>query len=139
MELSKNHRDLAAIQENDRAELREMLHNIAMSVDELKTIQRMHSPATVEIVQSIEEVRDPRFPWSQFITTPIQELDDPGLETSEKLDLQQGLKQIRQHVAGLPPMTDCKPCQANNILQLMRNFTVTSQVERVSDHPVHLQ
>lgn len=56
MELSKNHRDLAAIQESDRAELREMLQNIAMSVDELKAIRRMRSPAAVEIVQSIEEV-----------------------------------------------------------------------------------
>ena len=108
MELSKNHRDLAAIQESDRAELREMLQNIVMSVDELKAIQRMRSPAAVEIVQSIEEVRYSQFPRYQFVTIFSQELDDPGLETSEKLDLQQGLKQIRQHAAGLPPMTDCK-------------------------------
>jgi hypothetical protein len=56
MELSRNHRDLAAMQESDRAELREMLRNIAMSVDGLRAIQGMHSPAAVEMVQSIEEV-----------------------------------------------------------------------------------
>ena len=56
MELSRSHRDLALIQENDRTELREMLQNIAVSVDELKAIQRIQSPAAVEMVQSIEEV-----------------------------------------------------------------------------------
>lgn len=56
MDISKSQRDLAVIQERDRAELREMLQNIAVSVDELKAIQRMPSPAAVEMVQSIEEV-----------------------------------------------------------------------------------
>jgi son of sevenless-like protein len=56
MELSKSQRDIAAIQESDRAEMREMLQNIAMSVDELRAIRHMPSPAAVEMVQSIEEV-----------------------------------------------------------------------------------
>jgi son of sevenless-like protein len=139
MELSRSHRDLAAIQESDRAELREMLQNIAMSVDELKAIQRMHSPAAAEMVQSIEEVCHPRSLSDLFflVTTYAQELDDPDLETAEKRDLQQGLKQIRQHAASLPPMTDCKPCsrQVNKIPQLV---TVTGQIERVSEYPVAL-
>jgi hypothetical protein len=41
------------------------------------------------------------------MTTSFQELDDPGLETSAKRDLQQGLTQLRQHAATLPPMTNC--------------------------------
>jgi son of sevenless-like protein len=56
MEISKSQRDLAAIQEYDRAELREMLQNIAMSVDELRAIRRMQPTEAVEMVQSIEEV-----------------------------------------------------------------------------------
>jgi len=77
------------------------------------------------------------YPRYKVVTISSQELDDPGLETSEKLDLQQGLKQIRQHVAGLPPMTDCKvfPRQVNEI-SAHDVFSVTGQVERISDHPV---
>lgn len=57
MEHSKNHLEMTVIHERDRAELRETLQQIAMSVEELRTIQRMQSPATAEIMQSIEEVR----------------------------------------------------------------------------------
>jgi hypothetical protein len=68
----------------------------------------MHSPAAVEIVQSIEEVGYPRFSGDHSVTHFAQELDDPELQRSEKRELQQGLKQIRQHAATLSPMTDCK-------------------------------
>lgn len=57
MELAKGQRELAAIQESDRAELREMLQNIATSVDELRAIQRPQSFATMEVMENIEEVR----------------------------------------------------------------------------------
>jgi len=56
VELVKGNRELAAIQASDRAELREMLQNIAMSVDELRTLHRMQSPATAEIMENIGEV-----------------------------------------------------------------------------------
>lgn len=56
MELTKGQRDQKLIQERDRAEMRELLQNIANSVEELKAIQQMPSPATLEIMQSIEEV-----------------------------------------------------------------------------------
>lgn len=56
MEHIKNHQYMATLQERDREELRETLQKIAHSVEELRAIQNMPSPAAVEIMQSIEEV-----------------------------------------------------------------------------------
>ena len=70
----------------------------------------------------------------------VQELDDPGLEATAQLDLRQGLKQIRQHAATLPSMTDRmhNSYQGWRYLTTHKCSTVTGQIERVSEYPVAL-
>lgn len=110
MELSKGQRDLAAIQESDRAELREILQNISNSVEELRALQRTPAPAVADIMQSIEEVRILPHASNESATYCLfQELDDPRLEAQQQRDLQQNLIHIRQHAPAHPPMTDRKP------------------------------
>lgn len=56
MEHVRNNRDMALIQERDRAELLETLQKIALDVEELKAIRGMPTANAVEMMQNIEEV-----------------------------------------------------------------------------------
>lgn len=56
LELNRNQREQLQLQERDREEMRTLLQTIASSVDQLKAVRQMRSPAALEMIQSIEEV-----------------------------------------------------------------------------------
>ncbi|KAL0947206.1 hypothetical protein HGRIS_013323 [Hohenbuehelia grisea] len=90
MELSRNHSDLAAMQQRDRAEFRELLLEVMRSTDEVRALLDSRSPEAVDgVMESIQ-----------------LELHDPTLEPAQEHTFKEGLWKLHESTSKLPPLTN---------------------------------
>ncbi|KAF8892698.1 ras guanine nucleotide exchange factor domain-containing protein [Infundibulicybe gibba] len=90
MELARGHLESKAIQERDKAEIRELLQGILKSNEDMKALLNMKSSQPVEdVMESLQT-----------------ELQDPELRPVEKQTYRDGLWLLHQKTDKLPPLTN---------------------------------
>ncbi|KDR73425.1 hypothetical protein GALMADRAFT_124495 [Galerina marginata CBS 339.88] len=93
MEMTRGHLESKAINERDKAEIREVLHIIVKSTDDMKALLSMQSSV------------DSR-PVEQMMESLQTELRDPSLQPSEEEVFKAGLWMLHEETSQLPPLTD---------------------------------
>ncbi|RDB23999.1 Serine/threonine-protein kinase STY17 [Hypsizygus marmoreus] len=90
MELTRGHQETRAIQERDKAEMREVLQDIVQSTQDMKALLSMQSSQPVEeIMESLQN-----------------ELRSPGLQPLQWQTFREGLWLLHEKTSKLPPLTD---------------------------------
>ena len=115
MEMTKHQLESKAIQERDKAEIREVLQIIVNNQDDMRTLLNMQSSRdsqpVEEMMESLQTVSILRFlpcPRSGRLkkSCSCQELMDPQLHPIEEEVFKAGLWMLHEETAKLPPLTD---------------------------------
>lgn len=107
MELTRGHQESRAVQERDKAEIRDVLQKIVKSTDDMRALLNMQSSQPIdEIMESLQTVRlqyiNPR-----RILNLFQELHNPSLQPNQEQTFKEGLWLLHEKTSKLPPLTDC--------------------------------
>ncbi|KAH9483782.1 Serine/threonine-protein kinase STY17 [Psilocybe cubensis] len=92
MEMTRNQMESKAIQERDKAEIREVLQIIVKSTDDMKAILNMQSVDSRPVEQMMQSLQT--------------ELMDPYLQPKEEEVFKAGLWELHEKTSKLPPLTD---------------------------------
>ncbi|KAK0240369.1 kinase-like domain-containing protein [Armillaria nabsnona] len=90
LHLARGQSETRAIQERDKAEIRELLERIVNSIEDMKALTEAHPPEMIEDV----------------MVSLQNELRDSELEPNQQHNFKYGLWQIHERTAKLPPMED---------------------------------
>ncbi|KAK0483397.1 kinase-like domain-containing protein [Armillaria novae-zelandiae] len=89
LHLARGQLETRAIQERDRAEIRELLERIVNSIEDMRALTEAHPSEIEGVMVSLQN-----------------ELRDSELEPNQQRDFRYGLWQIHERTAKLPPMED---------------------------------
>lgn len=89
LHLARGQSETRAIQERDKAEIRELLERIVNSIEDMKALTEAHPSEIEDVMVSLQN-----------------ELRDSELEPNQQHNFRYGLWQIHERTAKLPPMED---------------------------------
>jgi son of sevenless-like protein len=108
MEQTRSHMETRAIQERDKAELRDLLEYIVQSHDDM--IKLMQHPQQVEnVMETLQNVRPSIYATpNTYSYIHMQELRESTLEPEQEQNFRDGLWELHQRSSLLPPLEDCE-------------------------------
>lgn len=110
LELTRGHLETRAVQDRDKAEIRELLLDIIQSNEDMKTLFNMHAsqPFAVEdVMESLQTVGPTKLSHSNPPHDILQELRNSyHLEPNTEQNFREGLWRLHQQTSMLPPLED---------------------------------